>query len=148
MPARRPSWGFGLVAAFGVFIGGVLVMVWVSVAQRVDLVSDEYYEEGLRYQKRIQAKEHAGDGGVAISLAPDGIRLQFPSAGTTRDVEGIVVLYRPDNRGRDRSLPVALDSLSGQTIAGSSLHPGLWRVKVQWSSAGVEYYAEQAVLIP
>ena len=150
MASSRFSWGAGLVAAIAVFIAGILVMVWMSVSERVDLVSDHYYDEGLRYQDRIRARERAraDSGGVMVTLAGSALRLQFPRFTAHRELSGRIVLYRPDHSGRDSSVAVAPDTLLMQMIPVAGLWPGLWRIKVYWTVDGVEYYNEQPIMIP
>jgi nitrogen fixation protein FixH len=148
-PARGFHWGRGVVAAFVLFVGAILLMVWISMRERVDLVADRYYEEGLAYEGRLEARRHArAEGDVRITADASGIRLVFPAALTADGITGEAHLYRPSDGSRDRRLALSPDSAGVQQIAAAGLLPGHWKVKILWTVSGVEYYAEESVFLP
>jgi hypothetical protein len=147
---RGWSWGTGVLVAFGLFLAGVLCVVAISMTEDVQLVSERYYDNELRYQERIQAIERANGMATRVSmeLRPGVVLIRFPRLGSPADVDGRVTLYRPADRVEDRTLPLALDTLWAQSIPTRALVPGLWRVQVQWRLHGEEYYAEQPLILP
>jgi nitrogen fixation protein FixH len=148
MPGKS-HWGTGLMTAFGAFVAGILVMVYIAASQRLDLVSEKYYDQGIHYQDRITTLENTNTltENLRIILEPTGIRLQFPQEFLPGEIGGRITLYRPDNKQNDASLDIAVDTTCSQLIAASLLRPGLWRVKVDWHVQGVGYFTEQAVVI-
>jgi nitrogen fixation protein FixH len=147
--AQRPGWSAGIIGAFVVFMAAMAVMIVISMRSTVDLVEDGYYEEGLTYERRIAAVRNArAEGDVAVTADVSGIRLAFPAAAVAAGIRGDVSLYRPSDRVQDRRVPVSPDSAGTQKIPAAGLRPGLWKVKIRWSSQGVEYYSEQSVLLP
>lgn len=145
----KSRWGAGLVAAYGAFVVGILAMVYIASSQRVDLVSEKYYDQGIHYQDRIISLENTKSlkEELRIAVEPTGIRLQFPHIFLPGEIGGRITLYRPDNKQNDASLDIVVDAACSQQIAASMFRPGLWRVKVDWQAQGVEYYTEQAVVI-
>ena len=148
--ARTQSrWGSGVTASFVLFILGILVMMYISMSERVDLVSDRYYDQGLRYQERIAARQNsAGAGGVRVAVLRDAVRLEFPRAVPSRTLTGTIFFYRPADGSRDFTVDLATDSLGNQVVPTASLDHGLWRVKAEWIVEGVAHYDEQPVMIP
>jgi len=144
------SWGTGVLVSFGFFLAGILSMVAISMSEDVQLVTERYYDNELRYQDRIQATERANGMATRVSmeLQPGVVLIRFPRLGVPDDVHGRVTLYRPANHGEDRTLPLVLDTLWTQSIATRVLAHGLWRVQVQWRLHGEEYYAEQPLILP
>jgi nitrogen fixation protein FixH len=146
-PARS-RWGVGVFASFGVFVAAVLVMVYVSVSQRVDLVTDRYYDQALRYQERIDAQRHAGGPeDLSVGILPGELLIQFPATDPRSRRRGTIMLYRPADMSRDITMDIAVDSTGGQRVSTSSLDRGLWRVKVEWTVGGITRYHEEPVLI-
>jgi hypothetical protein len=143
------SWGTGLLVAFGLFLAGIVGMVAISMSEDVQLVTDRYYDNELRYQERIQAIERANDmtKRVDVEHRPGFVLVQFPCLGSPDDVDGRVTLYRPANRADDRTLPLVLDTVWAQRIPTRTLAPGLWHVQVQWRLHGEEYYAEHPLIL-
>lgn len=147
---KKSMWGVGLFVANGAFIVGILALVYFAMSQKVDLVSEQYYDQGIHYQERIAAIENTR--GLKekpmMTVRRDELTVQFPRDLAQRNIAGTITLYRPDNKGRDRTLDILLDSAACQHIAFASLAHGLWKAKVEWSADSVEYYTEQPVIIP
>lgn len=147
-PPTPSRWGGGVVAAFGVFIAGVLAMAYIAMSERVDLVSDQYYDQGVRYQERITAERNSVTaGGVTVVVLPRQVRLEFPREVLRNGGGGTVTFYRPADRSRDFALALAVDSSCSQTVPTGDLERGLWRVKATWTTGGVAHYYEQAIMI-
>jgi nitrogen fixation protein FixH len=142
-------WAIGLVATFGVFVAGVCVMVVTSVTKDVDLVTDDYYQKGLRYEERIQTVERtrALVEQVAMRVGKDVVELSFPRGFTPAMVRGEITIYRPSDRRLDVALPVRLDSTGQQQILTGGLKRGLWKVQLSWTYRGVDYYNELPVTL-
>jgi hypothetical protein len=147
---RGWSWGTGVLVAFGLFLAGILGVVAISMSEDVQLVTERYYDNELRYQERIQATVRANGMAtrVRLELHPGAVLIRFPRLGSPEDVHGRVTLYRPADRAEDRTLPLVLDTLWAQSIPTRTLVPGLWRVQMQWHLHGEEYYAEQPLILP
>jgi nitrogen fixation protein FixH len=142
---KQSRWSTGIVASFVLFIAAIVVMVCIAMAQRIDLVTDGYYDQGLRYQERIDAQRHStGGDAVRITVLPDAVRLQFPPGGGPA---GKITFYRPADMSRDVVMDIAVDTAGIQAIATTALDRGLWRVKVEWHAGGLARYHEEPVLI-
>ena len=49
------NWGYKILAVYLVFVAGIVVMVYKSSTQKIDLVTTDYYAKELKYQERIDA---------------------------------------------------------------------------------------------
>jgi nitrogen fixation protein FixH len=147
--ARTLNWGTGIVVAFGVFGAGLAVTIWIALSSPTDLVTDDYYQRGLEYEGRIQSIRRAQSAGAAMTVngATGGLALTLPAIARPGEATGTVTLYRPSDRAMDFSVPLRLDSVGGMRIASPHLQPGLWTVKVEWSTGGVQYYEEAKVVL-
>jgi nitrogen fixation protein FixH len=142
------NWGTGLAAAFILFIAAVLIVVSIALSTRVDLVTDRYYDRGVSYQERIDALERtaARQGKLLVRNERGSVVIEFPRHVST-GVSGSVFLYRPADRSRDVSHPIAPDSGGTQRIDTRSMDRGLWRVQVSWREGVEEYYAEHSIML-
>jgi nitrogen fixation protein FixH len=134
----------------GFFILAVLVMVGISLSSKTDLVTDRYYEKGVQYQERISILERTAAREEKLSATVDSsaIALAFPRpGGAVTPLSGSIILYRPSDRARDISVPVAPDSAGLQRIPTASLDRGLWHLKVSWREGELEYYSERPVVL-
>ena len=112
------NWGFGIVLAFIGFIGFILYFVIIaSTDQKAEhnLVTDEYYQEELKYQEEINALENAKNLNVRFNFeqTTEGLRIIIPETVRQQKSEGTVSLYRPSNKQLDFDLAISLCT-SGQ----------------------------------
>ncbi len=146
----KNRWPLGIVLVIALFLVVMLSVAGYLMTQDVNLVTEKYYEKELGYQARITAMERARALGpdVAIGTAAGAVIVQYPRSMASMTGDGHVVLYRPSARSSDRSLPVVADSAARQVIPFAPLASGLWRIQVQWTMRGEEYYMEQPFMVP
>ena len=60
---------------------------------------------------------------------------------------GRIVFYRPADSAADRSRVLALDADGRQQLRLDDLEPGPWRLQVQWTAAGLDYYHEYQLVL-
>jgi len=143
------NWGFGIAVVALAFVAFILSLVWRCSNEDVQLVSDAYYENELRYQDRIDRRTNAVEAGmlVAVEQRKDTICLAFPSKVRSDETEGTVVFYKPDNSKLDFTLPLMVDSSASQIISVADLCRGRWQLQITWNSSGVPYYQEREIWI-
>ena len=134
---------------FGFFVVVVLVMVTIAMTKDVDLVSEQYYDNGLHYQDHISTlqRTEATGKGVCVEIEDHDVAIRFPRGTDLSAITGRVAFYRPSSKVRDFVVGLALDSAGVQHIPADRLDRGLWRVQVSWKSGAAEYYTEQPVVM-
>lgn len=148
---RLDPWPVSIVAFFIVAIAGCVAFVAFCNFHRTDLVSQDYYEQEIRYQGHMEkvARTQAFPGvnaGIEFELESQTIRIRLPEAHAK--AQGTIHLYRPSSAGMDVSMPLALDAQGSQRVSADKFAPGLWQVKVTWSVDGQEYFLERRISIP
>jgi len=145
-------WPYAIIGFFVVFIGVTIGLVAVANASRTDLVAGDYYEQELRYQKHIdRVKRTAGlatTTAIRFDPAANLLRISLPPEHALPQPTGRIHLYRPSAAGLDQEVPLATDPRGAQNLDAQKLAPGLWKVRIDWTAGGQDYYAEQDVLIP
>lgn len=146
-----PIWPTCIIAFFVVFIAGLLTFIVFASTQRNDLVRPDYYEAEIRYQQQIDRIQRTRSMTEPVAILYDGphrrITIQLPTA-HARASSGLVHLYRPSDSRLDRELPLALDAEGRQHLDTAPLRSGLWKVRVQWSVGGEDFYLDQALVLP
>ena len=146
----KNRWPLGIVLVIALFLVVMFSVVGYLMTQDVNLVTEKYYEKELAYQTRIRAIERTralGDA-VGIETSTGSIIVRYPATMASATGEGKVLLYRPSDRSADRALPVLADTVARQVISFAGLSTGLWRIQVQWTMRGDEYYLEQPFMVP
>ena len=143
------NWGFGVTAGYVVFASATLAFVIFATRQPIDLVSADYYAQGLQQDQRADAVENVRSLGNQMDIrraSPRQLMLTLP-ADHVASATGQITLYRPSDARADRALALAVDAQGHQTLALDGLAAGRWTVKVEWTAGGRHYYYETSLQI-
>ncbi len=143
----RMNWGNKLLISLIVFAGIMATMVTIAMRENIDLVDENYYQEEIAYQDRIdQMTNNIEAGALKISLDKESssIVLKF----NDKVENGHVHLFRPSNASEDQKIQLLTDENGLQLIPYQGLISGLWRIKIEWSAESNSYYSEQVLNIP
>ena len=147
----RSPWPIVLTIFFILLISGLVTLIIFSSTQHVDLVRADYYEEEIRYQDQLDRLQRTGTMGESIHVSYDPIqqciRLQLPLAHAAESA-GSIHLYRPSDARLDQHLPLSLDPHGSQTVDARQLRSGLWKVRLQWTLDGKEYFVDRPLVLP
>ena len=111
------------------------------------MVTDNYYEKELKYQEQINRIERTNKLSKQPEIQYDGIMIKiiYPNIPDKVSAKDFVLLYRPSDNSKDIKIPVNTDTSGIQVISAERLDRGIWRVQVNWTSSGSEYYTETIV---
>jgi len=144
-------WMWSLVTAIVVFILFFVGFAIWAFQDDVELVYNNYYEKDVVFDQQIKrvARTEALPIKPSLNYSQDTqvLSVKFPLALGHAPTEGGVLLFRPADLHRDRVFPLTLQGDSLQTIALPDMVPGLWRIKLNWTSGGEEYYLEQSLMV-
>lgn len=138
------NWGKGIALAYTVFVIGMLGMVYLAVSQDFDLVAEDYYEQEIAYQGRIDQMTNASNDGqkMIISKKEDNYTLNFSEA--VEDVK--IHFFRPSDENQD--LILEQDAVeSAMLVASNRLALGKYLVKAEWKANGKTYFQEQDLIV-
>lgn len=146
----RNAWPVAIVAFFAVFATFLAVFVVWAVGQKQELVAENYYEQEVRYQQRLDKVNRtqviAGQAAVTFDAARNCIVVALPPA-QAQGASGRIHFYRPSDARLDREVSLALNPTGVQTLDAKSLTSGLWKVRVEWTAQGQDYFLDQALVI-
>lgn len=143
------NWGWKLTIAMGIFMVGILAVVFYTMTLDVNLVADNYYQQELAYEEQITrlkntesleekpSMEKSADGKLLILTFPNKISPE----------KGEIVLYRPSDFTKDRRFKLNLDEHNQQGFVSESLMTGLWRAKLTWEASDKSYYQEFVIVM-
>jgi nitrogen fixation protein FixH len=133
------------ITIFFIFFISMLVTVLIaSRNQDHNLVSENYYDLDLKYQKRMDAKSN-------LAANPNKIILQQNSDGKTIDlmfkdiestVNGKIKLYRPSDNTRDFDVDLKLDATGKISLSTENMQAGRWILIIDWTEGDTPFYKE------
>ena len=149
---RFNLWPISIITFFTVAIIGCGTFIAFCSCHPADLISQNYYEDEVRYQGQINrlqnTQERAPLVSVAYDMASKRITISVPMDPTRPQPAGRIQLYRPSAVNLDRQLKLELNPGGTQAIDAANLLPGLWKVRVSWNLDERDYFIDQKIVIP
>jgi len=141
------NWGAKITLSMLAFMAFILTLVIWGLNEDFYLVEQNYYQQEIEYQTRIDKITNANllSREIEIHLDREGekINLLFPAEFKDQSLSGLIHLFRPSNEALDRKIPFNIEGESHFSTGTKNLRPGLWKIKLDWSDTEKDYYYEQ-----
>ncbi|XOV92981.1 MAG: FixH family protein [Bacteroidota bacterium] len=141
------NWGTKIVLSFVLFGAFILYMVAQAFRMDFDLVSDNYYQDELAFQDRIDEKVNLRNSGNEVAINQNGEKVVFEFPETFKGAEGMIYFYHPSRKLFDRTYSLSLDEKNQQKIDQQELVKGRYKVKVSWKVDGLSYFQEKELYL-
>ncbi len=132
----------GSFIVFGLFIG---TLVFICVREDVSLVSPNYYQDELVHQVKMNQQQNMLllKEQPVIQLSRQQVKVSFA---LLKELEkGEIRLVRPSDSKLDQRFSLGQDTEQSFSLRISE--KGLYRVSMQWSMHGKEYYYEKLMVL-
>lgn len=112
-----------------------------------ELVTEDYYEQELAYQKEIDAKKNAAElkAKLVIAKSEEGLIVNFPENFNPKKITGKVSLYRPSDRHLDFNFPISLSN-THLHIPDNRLIDGRWDIAIKWQHEGKTFLHKEKLV--
>ncbi len=143
------NWGTGIFIFIALFLLVNAFVIFKSFQQRNDLVTEEYYPQGLEYQKQIDrfVNANALTGKIQITQEPGAVVIIYPSELKGKTVKGQVNFFRPSDENADFHDSIAFDTAMIQKIPVQKMMKGKYIAKFFWVMDGKEFAHESTLRI-
>lgn len=140
------NWGHGLAIFFGAFVLFMISLVVICIRQDdIHLVTQNYYEEEIRYQQQIDKIANAAEldyDALAYRAENKTVNLTLP-----KGAEGTLHLFRPSDARMDQKFQVQMRDQDALSIDLGHLQAGYWKMKLSWQDGDTEYYLEEQITL-
>ena len=142
-------WPLGILSFFVLLICSLVTVVIIASTHRESMVSENYYEQELKFQDQIDGSARAQKAGANIKLdaAAGKLKVAVPAGQAAQKFSGVIDFYRPSSPDLDRELTLAPSADGSQSVDVSKMATGLWQVRVKWTVDGQTYFLEQKVVL-
>jgi hypothetical protein len=144
------SWGHGVFIALAAFIIFILSMLFLfpNGQKNSEMVTDNYYEEELKYQDVIDAKKRADTLQEKPVYSQDkaGIKITFPQDYNNSNATVKFVMNRTDDQNLDIRKAVQLDANRSFTIPAQVLKMGSYTLRLNWTKDKTDYRLDYDVI--
>jgi hypothetical protein len=140
------DWGKGIVITLIVFISLMVGLVTICVKQDdIHLVTQNYYEEEIKYQDQIEKMINANS--LDYKVLNYDIQLKKVDLHLPVGSKGTMHLFRPSDARLDQEIDFDVTNPNANAFDLKSLKPGYWKLKLTWSENGVDYFYEEKINI-
>ncbi len=142
------NWGYKILAVYGLFVAGIMFMVFKSSNQKFDLVTEDYYAKELKFQQQIDAtaRTSALSEPVKTTVKDNQLLVQFPKDLAGKQIKGQIQLYYAADKSKD----VVNDFTAESNTAVMKIpvaNKGQHELHLQWTADGVSYYYEEKIFL-
>lgn len=138
------DWGKGILLSIIGFVALIITMVVISVRMDgIELVTENYYEEEIKFQDQIDKENSAlklDREVISYDAASKTVLLDLPSGAS-----GKLQLFRPSDSNLDQILSFTAAEKGKTAIPVENLKAGYWKVQLNWSEGGKDYYEEKKI---
>ncbi|MBT5927890.1 MAG: hypothetical protein HOH33_14855 [Verrucomicrobia bacterium] len=148
MPKIHP-WPATIIAYFSIVLCGATTLVVYSIKHKAHLVRTDYYEQEVKYQDQIERinRTHPFLEKIKAEITQKDLVLRLPDTHTSSpDFSGSIWLYRPSNSGLDQRFELKPNPSGVFQQEVENLLDGLWKLKVNWTAQGQEFYYENSMV--
>lgn len=138
------SWGYKIAFVYIIFVAGIGFLVFKASSQKFDLVTNDYYDQELKYQEVIDQAENTARLSTSLIVEKSASELSITFPPEMRNKEKIIdfYLYYPADAKRDFRKSINIDE-NEFTQALPEAMKGKYELKLSWEVEGVKYYFEK-----
>jgi hypothetical protein len=148
---QSKQWPMGIAIIYVIFVLLLVAFAVFSRFQSVDLVTEDYYNQEIKYQQQINRIERARSLPEPVNWIYDkqkgALTVQFPPQFDPLKVKGNVLFFRPSDAKQDKLVALNLSTNGTQLISTENLIPGFWKIKIFWKVENNEYYNEGVLVV-
>lgn len=143
------NWGWKIAILYSSFVCFMLFLGYMASRDKVELVSDNYYDEELKYQGHIDKLALTDSLHVKPDWQVSGnkIDMSFPESNGKESISGNIRFYCPSDEKRDFSLPFSAVPNKQLSITSDKLHHGTYKMQIDWRQGKSDFYTEGIVTV-
>jgi nitrogen fixation protein FixH len=145
----KTSWGIKLIIAFTVFAAGIITMAVISFSNNTELVSENYYEQEVKYQDRIDILKNSKtlDENIFLNYKNDSIYIELSENARKNNLNGEIYFYRASDLKKDFRIEFKPGENGIQTVSVKGLEKGIWKLKMNLNDTKNKYFIEKNIFI-
>jgi hypothetical protein len=143
------NWGTKIAILYISFALLIVTLVFLSMRQKIDLESKDYYAKELAFQSRIDATNKANSCAETIQyeFKKDAILLHINPVFLSSDFKGDVYFYRASDSDMDKRWALQFDADGNQVLPLSDFKKGTYEMELNWQSRSENYFKKISIRI-
>lgn len=137
------TWGHGVIIALVAFMSFILTLIFIyaRMPETFDLVTEDYYEEEIKFQDEIDAYKAADalKDSVTIKVDEMGVTIKFPKEFNNANTKGTLQIYHPSKKMLDIKKDLQLNEDNAMIVPSKVLSPAIYTFKIKWRRDNINY---------
>jgi hypothetical protein len=144
---KKFNWGWGIAIFYSVFVIFMMGMVWRASHEDTDMVTENYYNKELVFQKLLDKENRANQLPLQLQwkVSDKKVTLKFPESKSAKNVKAQILFYRPSDSSKDFTVDITPDSTGNSVVESDKFVKGQYRMQVDWSAGGETYFNEGVI---
>lgn len=142
------NWGYKILIVYLLFVAGIVLLVFKSANQKIDLVTPDYYAKELKHQDRIDAikRTNALSSKLKYEVANNTIIITLPAEFNEKELKGEILLYCPSDNNKDIRKDFSTNNRTTAIELPSGIN-GSYDLQVSWNTETRDYYFEEKLFL-
>ena len=138
------SWGYLITFGYVFFVAGIGFLVYKATSQKFDLVTNDYYDQELKYQGIIDQSANTArlSTPLKISQTAAELKIEFPGEMKAKKKAIDFYLYYSADAKRDFRKTVNISENEFRQPLPAAMK-GMYELKLSWEVDSVKYYFEK-----
>lgn len=140
-------WPTAIIGVLLLSAAGSLTVLYISSKQDNALVTKDYYEDALQYDKVKEKNQNRINNAADILFTYDSTSqvLKAEFSGKTGNTTGTLLFYNPVFSKEDFTVDIKTDS-GIQYVDLKKIQSGLWKIKADWKQDSIAYLQEYKLM--
>ncbi len=142
------SWGTSIFLVMTAFAIMMATFMYRAYLAQEELVTDNYYEQEVKYQQQIDKLDNVSKlgGALTMDIADGELVITFPEVVKGQRITGELYLQRPSDARADDLINFTVEN--GELIipVGHRMK-GLYHAKMEWSIGEQEFLSQQRIYV-
>ncbi len=141
------NWGTKIALFYITFVIFTLVMVVMAFQEDYELVTEDYYEQEIKYQGKIDSKQRtkALENKLSVNIDANELNILFPQKEVSLSAN--ILCFRPSDESKD--LRIEFKEFTNRvSIPLNKFSKGKYLFKIDWIANNKSFYSEEIVIIP
>jgi hypothetical protein len=142
------NWGHGIFIGIACCVTALLILVFNSTKETIDLVVEDYYPKELKFENDIEKIKNTKSLEKNISFSVrDSIYVQFPDIDSNKlAFEGEIWFYRPSDKSLDIKSEIMLNDSLYMSFPLTKFSAGKYEIIVDWSCNDTEFLTKEILV--
>jgi hypothetical protein len=139
------NWGKGITLIYIGFVILIGSMVYITTQQKFDLVSEDYYDQEIKFQDKINAAANAAALGskVEFLLTANELIITMPDQLNMNTLKGNLLCYNSSDSKHDITFNLKPDETGKQIISREKFSHCQYILKLSFQDEGKSFYVEK-----